>query len=196
MDILKSRDCVKVFKPLLPAALLIVLGVTMTPETDKKEVVSQAETPKVVSAPKVGAPKEALTLKDKQAWCERDKDCTILAEAAYYEARGESDTGVVSVLHTILNRVAHKAWPDTVKGVVYKPKHFSYTHDGSMKYGMNDKKQVERMNVLAYDVLQGLIESPVGDSTHYHSTKVNPYWVSDMEYIANVGNHRFYRGDR
>ena len=172
----------------------------MTPETDKKEVVSLAETPKVVSAPKVGAPKEvgahAPTLKDKQSWCKKDKDCTTLAEAGYYEARGESDIGVVSVLHTILNRVAHKSWPDSVQGVVYKPKHFSYTHDGSMRYGMNDTKQVDRMLVLSYDVLHGLIDSPVGSSTHYHSTKVNPYWAGDVEYIANVGNHKFYRGDR
>jgi len=80
--------------------------------------------------------------------------------------------------------------------VVYKPKHFSYTDDGSMNHGMNNKKQVARMNVLAYDVLHGLVGSPVGESTHYHTTKVNPYWVSDVNYIANVGNHRFYRGDR
>ena len=187
----------KIFKlSLLPVALLILLGINMTSETDKKEVVFQFDKPKVESAPKVGTPKEVLTLKDKQNWCKKNKDCITLAEAAYYEARGESDAGVVSVLHTILNRVAHKAWPDSVQGVVYKPKHFSYTHDGSMKHGMNDKKQVARMNVLAYDVLHGLVDSPVGESTHYHSTKVNPYWVSDVEYVADVGNHKFYRGDR
>lgn len=145
---------------------------------------------------KVPPAEHQKTLDEKVAWCKEVKDCTTLAEAAYYEARGENDIGVVSVLHTILNRVAHKSWPDSVQGVVYKPKHFSYTHDGSMKQGMNDKKQVARMNILAYDVLHGLIESPVGNSTHYHATNVNPYWVTDMEYVANVGNHRFYRGDR
>ena len=98
--------------------------------------------------PKIRPEEHQKTLDEKAAWCKKDKDCTTLAEAAYYEARGESDAGVVSVLHTILNRVAHKAWPDSVQGVVYKPKHFSYTHDGSMKQGMNDKKQVARMNIL------------------------------------------------
>lgn len=168
----------------------------MIPETKKKEVVFQFDTPEAESAHKVGTPKKVLTLKDKQDWCKKNKDCTILAQAAYYEARGETDIGVVSVLHTILNRVAHKAWPDTVQGVVYKPKHFSYTWDGSLKRGMNNTYQVDRMNALAYDVLHGLVESPVGGSTHYHSTKVNPYWVGDVEYIANVGSHKFYRGDR
>lgn len=186
----------KIFKlSLLPVALLILLGVNMIPENEKKVVVFQYDTPKVE-----GVPKEVLThattLKDKQAWCKKDKDCTILAEAAYYEARGESDAGIVSVLHTILNRVAHQSWPDSVRGVIYQNKQFSYTHDGSMKQGMNNKKQVARMNVLAYDVLHGLVKSPVGNSTHYHSTNVNPYWVADMEYVADVGNHVFYRGDR
>lgn len=56
--------------------------------------------------------------------------------------------------------------------------------------------QFDRMNVLAYDVLHGLVGNPVGNSTHYHTTKVNPYWVNDVNYIANVGNHIFYRGDK
>ena len=200
MDILKSRDCGKLFKPFFPAALLFVLGVTMTPETDKKEVVSQAETPKVVSAPKVGAPKEVLThsptLKDKQNWCNKNKDCTILSEAAYYEARGETDAGVVAVMHTILNRVNKEGrWPNTIKEVVYQNKQFSYTWDGSLKKGMNDKKQVDRMLIVAYDVLNGLIDSPVGSSDHYHTVYVNPSWSKHLNYTYHVGNHKFYRSE-
>lgn len=173
----------------LPMLVVLLLSCNFLPRKDSVLAIIVFDSP-------ITADTFNTTLKDKQDWCERDKDCTILSEAAYYEARGESDAGVVSVLHTILNRVAHNSWPDSVQGVVYKPKHFSYTHDGSMKQGMNDQKQFARMNVLAYDVLHGLVDSPVGNSTHYHTTKVNPYWVSDVNYIANVGNHRFYRGDR
>lgn len=184
----------KAFKLLLlPMLVILILSCNFLPNKDKGLAIIVFDQPITADTfNTTGQP----TLKDKQSWCKMDKDCTILAEAAYYEARGESDIGVVSVLHTILNRVAHKAWPDSVQGVVYKPKQFSYTHDGSMKQGMNDKKQVARMNILAYDVLHGLIESPVSGSTHYHSTKVNPYWVSDVSYVADVGNHKFYKGDR
>lgn len=146
--------------------------------------------------PKIPPAEHQKTLNERVAWCKKDKDCATLAEAGYYEARGENDIGVVSVLHTILNRVAHKSWPDSVQGVVYKPKHFSYTHDGSMKQGMNDKKQVERLSVLAYDVLHGLVESPLGGVTHYHTLSSNPYWVHDVEYLAHIGNHIFYKGVR
>ncbi len=183
----------KTFKLLLlPMLVVLLLSCNLLPEKDRGLAIIVFDSP--IKEDTLNA--AGTTLKDKQDWCESDKDCTILAEAAYYEARGESDIGVVSVLHTILNRVEHKAWPDSVQGVVYKPKHFSYTHDGSMNHGMNNKRQVARMNVLAYDVLHGLVESPVGGSTHYHTTKVNPYWVSDVSYVANVGNHKFYKGDR
>ena len=184
----------KDFKLLLPPILVVLLlSCNFLPKKDNGMAIIVFDQPITADTfNTTGQP----TLKDKQSWCKRDKDCTILAEAAFYEARGETDAGVVSVLHTILNRVAHKAWPDTVKGVVYQNKQFSYTWDGSLKRGMNNTYQVDRINVLAYDVLHGLVDSPVGGSTHYHSTKVNPYWVSDVSYVADVGNHRFYKGDR
>lgn len=141
-------------------------------------------------------PTLAQQTKKKVEWCSNNNDCTVLREASYYEARGESDIGVVSVMHTILNRVEHKNWPNTVHGVVHKYKHFSYLTDGSVDQGMKDNEQVERLSVLAYDVLHGLIESPIGGVTHYHSINVTPYWVSDVDYVAHVGNHIFYRGDR
>lgn len=177
------------------AASLLLLYFISTIKVDNTRPVATIVFDGVQQEP-YNPPTSAQQTKKKVEWCKNDKDCTILAEAAYYEARGESDVGVVSVLHTILNRVAHKAWPDSVQGVVYKPKHFSYTHDGSMKQGMNNKIQVERISILAYDVLHGLIESPLVGVTHYHAINVNPYWVHDVEYVAHIGNHIFYRGDR
>lgn len=178
---------------LIPATLLILLGISMSPETNKEEVGFQFDTPKVEGVPKVGAPKDAPTLKDKQAWCKEDKQCTILSQAAYYEARGESDSGVVAVMHTILNRVNKEGrWPNTIKEVVYQNKQFSYTWDGSLKRGMNNTYQVDRMLVLAYDVLHGLIDSPVGSSDHYHTVYVNPSWSKHLNYTYHVGNHIFY----
>ena len=136
----------------------------------------------------------AQQIEEKVAWCKQDKDCTILAEAAYYEARGEDDRGVVSVMYAILNRVNKEGrWPNTIKEVVYQHKQFSYTWDGSLKRGMNNTYQVDRMLVLAYDVLHGLIDSPVGSSDHYHTVHVNPSWSKHINYTYHVGNHKFYR---
>lgn len=143
--------------------------------------------------PKIPPADHHKTLDEKVSWCKKDKDCTILAEAGYYEARGENDIGVVSVLHTILNRVNKEGrWPNTIKEVVYQSKQFSYTWDGSLKKGMNDTYQVDRMLVVAYDVLHGLIGSPVGSSDHYHTVYVNPSWSKHLNYTYHVGNHIFY----
>lgn len=139
----------------------------------------------------------AQQTKEKVEWCKKDKDCTILAEAAYYEARGEDSIGVVAVMYTILNRVnKENRWPNTIEGVVYQNKQFSYTHDGSLNRGMSNTKQVQRMYILAYDVMNGLIESPVGSSDHYHAAHVKPYWAKHLNYTYHVGNHIFYKGTR
>ena len=45
---------------------------------------------------------------------------------------------------------------------------------------------------LAYDVLNGLIDSPVGSSDHYHTVYVNPSWSKHLNYTYHVGNHIFY----
>ena len=177
------------------AASLLLLYFINTIKIDNKRPIATIVFDDIQQAPYAPKPIAQQT-KEKVMWCKKDKGCTTLTEAGYYESRGESDTGVVSVLHTILNRVAHKAWPNTIKEVVYQNKQFSYTWDGSLKRGMSNTYQVDRMHVLAYDVLHGLVGSPIGNSTHYHTTKVNPYWVSDVSYVANVGNHIFYKGDR
>lgn len=124
--------------------------------------------------------------------CMKSEDCRVMARAAYYEARNQSDTGVVAVMHVIKNRVAHKAWPSTVKGVVYQKNQFSYLWDGSTKKAMN-KGQHKRMAVLAHDVLNGVVESPVGDSVFYHTIRVSPGWSKRVTKVGVLGDHIFYK---
>lgn len=134
---------------------------------------------------------EALGGSPRVDICKADRDCRVLAEVGYYEARSEPDIGVVSVMHVVLNRVNTPGrWGSTIKDVVYARKQFTYTSDGSLRQGMKEKKQVERMLEFAYDVLHGNIESPVGNATHYHATSVSPDW--GLPYVMHVGNHIFY----
>lgn len=177
------------------AATLMLLYFTSTIKVDNTRKIATIVFDDVQQTTYAPSPIAQQT-KEKVEWCSNNNDCTVLREASYYEARGENDMGVVSVMNTILNRVEHKSWPNSVRGVVHKYRHFSYLWDGSVDQGMRDDKQVERLSVLAFDVLHGEIESPVGGATHYHTVKVNPYWVHDVEYVAHVGNHVFYRGDR
>lgn len=143
---------------------------------------------------KVPAAGKAVSLREKEVWCKANYSCRKLAEAAYYEARGEDEMGVAIVLHTIKSRVEAPLWPQSYAGVIYQPKQFSYTHDGSLSRGMSEAEQVKRTRVMAYEVIKGELESPLGVVTHYHNLTVRPMWSKKINYLATVGNHRFYKG--
>lgn len=132
-------------------------------------------------------------LDENIASCKRDYQCATLGEAGYYEARGESDVGVVGVMHVVVNRVEDpRRWKSTIRGVVYQHKQFSYTHDGSKNRGMTEREQSDRMYLFAHDVLGGDIDSPVGRATHYHADYARPDWATGDTYAMHVGRHIFY----
>lgn len=175
------------------AASLMLLYFISTIKVDSTSQIATIVFDDVQQAP-YDPPNLAQQTNEKVAWCKQDKDCTILAEAAYYEARGEDSIGVVAVMYTILNRVNKNGkWSNTIEGVVYQNKQFSYTHDGSLNSGMSNTKQVQRMYILAYDVMNGLIGNPIGGSDHYHAVNVSPYWAKHLNYTYHIGNHIFYK---
>lgn len=140
--------------------------------------------------------KESYQLKSDDSyfkWCMKNNDCKWMAQALYYESRSESDKGVAAVAHVILNRMNHKYWPSTVKGVITQHKQFSYRHDGSMDKGFTDKKQYVRVAVIAAKVLEGEIASPVGNSVYYHRHDVSNKWTKVKRKVVQIGNHVFRR---
>lgn len=130
--------------------------------------------------------------KERIEWCRRNNDCGILAEAIAYEARSESEAGKVSVAHTILNRVTDRRWGDDIKSVVYEPAQFSYTGTQIQRTKPTDKDW-KSARLLAFEVLHGMIGSPVKDATHYHTIDVSPGWAKKLEYVATIDRHKFYR---
>lgn len=138
--------------------------------------------------------KERLIFKDEKEkieWCKRNNDCKILTEAIVYEARSESELGKVSVAHVILNRVKDKRWGDSIEEVVYQPAQFSYTLE--KQRNTPSKKDWKNGYLIAFEVLNDLVESPVEEATHYHTKEVRPYWAKHYEVVAVVDSHIFYR---
>lgn len=130
--------------------------------------------------------------KERIEWCKRNNDCGILAEAIAYEARSEPETGKVSVAHTILNRVSDRRWGNNIKSVVYQPAQFSYTGTQIQRTKPTDKDW-KSARLLAFEVLNGMVESPVKDATHYHTLDASPGWAKRLEYVVTIGQHKFYR---
>ena len=62
---------------------------------------------------------------------QRDLQC--LAEALYFEARGEGSQGQRAVAEVILNRVDHPRFPKTVCGVVNQRGQFTYNKNARIR---------------------------------------------------------------
>ncbi|MFT3965193.1 MAG: cell wall hydrolase [Sphingobium sp.] len=126
----------------------------------------------------------------------RAVDC--LAAAAYYEAgRGEPDQR--AVMQVVLNRLRHPAFPRTVCGVVFQQSEqamgcqFTFACDGSMARRQPSPEAWRQARGLAEEALSGRTEPAVGYATHYHTDWVFPAWSPQMDKIAAVHTHLFFR---
>lgn len=128
-----------------------------------------------------------------------DEEQKCLAEAIYYEARGESVKGQVAVAQVVLNRVRNPAYPNSICKVVYQNRNmlnacqFSFACDGQ-RHRVTEIPQWRLAKQVAKTVTDGQIWlSEVGSSTHYHANYVKPYWRGSMHRLTQIGRHIFYR---
>jgi spore germination cell wall hydrolase CwlJ-like protein len=153
----------------------------------KGEVTGEGKAPK--------SPAERLGLTDE----ERAKAEKCLAEAVYFESRGESVRGQIAVAQVVMNRVFTGYYPDTVCGVVYQNAHrrlacqFTFACD-RVPDRVNEPDAWERAKRIARDTLDGKYWlADVGKATHYHAYWVHPWWVRTMRKLDKIGVHTFYR---
>jgi len=121
------------------------------------------------------------------------KQYRCLAQAIYFEARGEPVAGQRAVAHVVLNRVHDRRYPNTVCGVVFQNQHlhnrcqFSFACDGTPNEPRNARAWQRSLQV-ALEVLSGASEDATYASTHYHATYA-PY----LRHTVQVGAHLFYQ---
>lgn len=129
----------------------------------------------------------------------RAKGEKCLAEAVYFEARGEAVRGQIAVAQVVMNRVFSGFYPTTICGVVYQNKgrhlacQFTFACD-NVRDVINEPDMWERAKRIAKATLDGKLWLPeVGKSTHYHAYWVRPSWVHEMKKMYRFGVHTFYR---
>ena len=122
-----------------------------------------------------------------------------LANAIYFEARGESVRGQIAVAQVVMNRVFSGYYPNNVCGVVYQNSNrhlacqFTFACDG-IPDRINEPAAWERAKTIARDTLDGKFWlNDVGKATHYHAYWVHPWWVHEMRKLDRIGVHTFYR---
>jgi spore germination cell wall hydrolase CwlJ-like protein len=129
----------------------------------------------------------------------RAKHEKCLADAIYFEARGESVRGQMAVAQVVVNRVFSGYYPNNVCGVVYQNSHrhlacqFTFACDG-IPDRINEPAAWERAKHIAREALDGNFWlNDVGKATHYHAYWVHPWWVHEMHKLDRIGVHTFYR---
>jgi spore germination cell wall hydrolase CwlJ-like protein len=127
----------------------------------------------------------------------REKKC--LAEAIYFEARSEPESGQAAVAQVVLNRASSGLYPNSICGVVYQNRHrhmacqFSFACEGKA-LRVNEQPQWEQAQRIAEEVTAGKTWlADVGLSTHYHANYVRPRWARHLKKTDVIGKHIFYR---
>lgn len=129
---------------------------------------------------------------------DRERAHYCLTAAIYYEAASESDDGMRGVAQTVLNRVRHPSFPNTVCGVVFQGSdragvcQFTFACDGAMARAPSRDNWL-RASRIAAAALNGQVFSGVGLATHYHTTAIWPRWGKSLVMTNIVGAHIFHR---
>ena len=128
---------------------------------------------------------------------ERSDEWSCLAEALYFEARGEGVQGQIAVAEVILNRVDSGRYPDSVCDVVRQGAdgsgcQFSYMCDGLEEHIAN-RKAFDRAGKLAWLMLAGKPRTLTDEALYFHATSVRPTWSRSFVRTARIGGHIFYR---
>jgi spore germination cell wall hydrolase CwlJ-like protein len=175
----------------------VTASLPVTPDDPSKAGESIASKGEVNSDnQRVKTPAERLGLFDEKA---RSKHEKCLAEAVYFEARGEAVRGQIAVAQVVMNRAFSGFYPNTVCGVVYQNKHrhlacqFTFACDNVADV-VREPDMWDRAKKIAKATLDGQLWLPeVAKSTHYHAYWVRPSWVHEMKKMYKFGVHTFYR---
>ncbi|KTE10100.1 cell wall hydrolase [Sphingopyxis sp. H115] len=129
---------------------------------------------------------------------DRERAHYCLTAAIYYEAASETDDGMRGVAQTVINRVRHPSFPNTVCGVVFQGSQragvcqFTFSCDGAMARAP-ERRNWLRASRVASAALGGFVFPKVGLATHYHTQAIWPRWGKSLVMTNIVGAHIFHR---
>lgn len=157
----------------------------------------------MVGAPVSEVSNNRLVSVPKPKVCSSNPQCRVLAEAVFFEGRGESLKGQYAIAYTVINRRDSGKYSDTIKGVVNQKRRgicqFSYVcqikpwnRTAAIK---GDDKSWQTALDVAYNTLNYKVSDPTNGADHYHTKAVAPVWRKKLKKILVVGNHIFYRSN-
>jgi N-acetylmuramoyl-L-alanine amidase len=115
-----------------------------------------------------------------------------LAGAVYFEAKGESLPGQLSVAEVVLNRSRSGRFPGTICGVVKQRGQFSFIRSGGFPPIARASLAWRKAVAIARIAMNDMADGPAPRALFFHATRVSPGWRG-LTRVATVGNHIFYR---
>ena len=108
----------------------------------------------------------------------------------YHEARSEPQIGQLAVAHVTLNRALqkHKSLEETI----LEPYQFSWTVQHQSYLPTEPHAFLECLQTAMKAMTS---EDFTGGATFYHHQKIHPAWAGKMVYLAQYGQHKFYRSE-
>lgn len=135
---------------------------------------------------------------DQQPKAVGSEQWRCLAEALYFEARGETVKGQFAVAEVIMNRVKSGRFPGSLCDVIHQGTgkryqcQFTYTCDGNAEV-IAEPRAFARVAKVARATIDGKAPKLTDGATHYHTTAVRPNWARVYTRTARIGVHLFYR---
>jgi len=121
-------------------------------------------------------------------------DIICLAKNIYFEASNQSYIGQQAVAWVTLNRVHSGDYPNTICGVVFQYKQFSWTIDGKHRNPRSVKKfSVALAAAISVYNNYGRVPDPTKGATMYHTVYIVPYWQNDYKPTVIIGDHIFLK---
>lgn len=119
------------------------------------------------------------------------EDMECLAGTVYFESKGESLAGQLAVAEVVINRKNSGRFANSICGVVYQPKQFSFVRGGKMPRIDRSSKHWHNAVAIAHIAMDNQWQSPVKGSLFFHANYVSPGWR--LTRTGTIGNHVFYR---
>ncbi len=120
-----------------------------------------------------------------------EQDC--LANAVYFEARGESLEGQLAVAEVVLNRMNSGRYPTTICGVVTQPAQFSFVRNRRIPAANRGSEAWTKAVAVARIAQDRTTQQLTNDVLWYHADYVSPSWGRRLNRTTKIGLHIFYR---
>jgi len=120
-------------------------------------------------------------------------DMKCLAQAVYFEARGEPLIGQLAVARVVINRAASGLYPSDYCSVVTQRSQFSFVKGGRIPQADESSSAWFNAKAIAQIAHQDLWDCAADDALYFHASYVKPSWARRKTQVARIDTHVFYR---